>query len=641
MCGIAGIYFRSERNFQELRSQIESMTNTISHRGPDGKDHWINSELTLALGHRRLSIVDLSDEGRQPKSSRSGNYIITFNGEIYNYIEIRTELVKNGINFKGSSDTEVLIEAIEFWGIKNALIRARGMFAIGVWDVRNRSLWLARDRVGKKPLYYFHDPNSFIFASEIKAILKVPSVKTTISNQSVSNFLSLGYVTGTDTIYKEISELEPGTILHVDLSAGENKKYRYWSFPNTADEKISQSEIIEQVEYRLNESIKLRLRADVPVGVFLSGGIDSGLITALAAAQSAVPLKTFTVSFGTSVFDESELARMVAKRYGTEHTEIRLNPDIKDLLPKVVRSFDEPFADPSAFPTYAISQEASKYVKVVLNGEGSDELFGGYRRIQAMRIIEKLQPVLSFLPGKTLSTITKLLPEPKTFRTKYSFLHRFARAAQLDPYLRYLVWSSDGFSTQDKKQLNFTSSTEILDAEEQLRERFSEYAAMKPLPQFMALDFLVGMTDCLLPKIDIATMAHGLEGRSPFLDQEFVYWVAGLNKNNLLKGTNSKPVLRAIAEKYLPKEIVYATKRGFELPIEQWMRHDLYDMVYDICASNNSILFDLFDRKKIFSILDRTQVKDFDRWSKKIWILFMLASWKLYIYDENTVCNTR
>ncbi len=641
MCGIAGIHFRAERNFQELRSHIESMTNAISHRGPDGKDHWINKELTLALGHRRLSIVDLSDEGRQPKSSQSGNYIITFNGEIYNYIEIRSELIKNGIKFKGSSDTEVLLEAIEYWGIKDALTRARGMFAIGVWDVRNCSLWLARDRIGKKPLYFYENADSFVFASEIKAILEVPSVKITISSQSVSNFLSLGYVTGTDTIYKEISEVEPGTILQVNLNEGENKKYRFWRFPNKADEKLSQSEIIEQVEYRLNESIRLRLRADVPVGVFLSGGIDSGLITALAATQSAVPLKTFTVSFGTSIFDESGLARLVATRYGTEHTEIRLNPDIKELLPKVVRSFDEPFADPSAFPTYAISQEASKYVKVVLNGEGSDELFGGYRRIQAMRIIEKLQPVLNFLPGKTLSTITKLLPEPRGFRTKYSFLHRFARAAQLDPYLRYLVWSSDGFSTHDKKQLNFGSSAEILDIEEQLRERFSEYAALKPLPHFMALDFLVGMTDCLLPKIDIATMAHGLEGRSPFLDQELVYWVAGLDKNNLLKGTNSKPVLRAIAEKYLPKEIVSATKRGFELPLEQWMHHDLYDMVYDICTSNNSILFDLFDRKEIFSILDRGQVKDFDRWSKKIWILFMLASWKLYVYDENTVCNTR
>ena len=641
MCGIVGIHFNEQRGLQELSSYVDSMSKAINHRGPDGQGQWINHDNTLALGHRRLSILDLSDEGRQPKLCHSGTYVITFNGEIYNYIEIRGELISLGIAFKGSSDTEVLIEAIDHWGFKEALKRIRGMFAVGVYDIRNNILWLARDRIGKKPLYYYQDHQSFIFASEIKGILAVASVQVSISNQAISDFLSLGYIIGKETIYNEILELEPGTILRFDLNTAETKKHKYWEFPTQSQEILSQPQIIEQVEKRLKESIRLRLRSDVPVGVFLSGGIDSGLITALAASESAIPLKTFTVSFGASVFDESSLARMVAARYGTEHTEIKLEPDIEQLLPRVVRSFDEPFADPSAFPTYAISQEASKYVKVVLNGEGSDELFGGYRRIQAMRIIQKIQGGLNFLPENTLKIITNLLPEPKGFRTKYSFLHRFARAAQLDPYLRYLVWSSDGFNSEDKKELKFIKSSVTLDIREQLSERFFEYSKLKPLPQFMALDFLVGMSDCLLPKIDISTMAHGLEGRSPFLDQEFVFWVASLEKENLLKGMNSKPVLRAIAQKYLPKEIVHATKRGFELPVQQWMRYDLYDMVYDICSSKNSILFDLFDKKEIYSILNRKNVKNFDHWSKKVWILFMLASWKTYVYDENTLPNPR
>ncbi len=635
MCGIAGIRVRPSFKDEGLSEKVGSMVRAIRHRGPDGLGVWTDPQGFVALGHARLAIVDLSDEGKQPMVSQSGNLVLTLNGEIYNYVEMRSELLKAGVRFRGTSDTEVLLEAMDRWGIERAVASSRGMFALAVWDVSQKCLWLARDRVGKKPLYIREDADTFMFASEIKGILAVPGMKVNISQQSLSDYLSLGFIVGRDTIYREIREIGPGTLVRVDLDSRALQEKPYWQFPNDASLLLGPEEIQEGTERRLSEAIRLRLRADVPVGIFLSGGIDSGLITALAANQSAESLKTFTVSFGTSAFDESGLARLVARRYGTDHHEIRLDPNLEDILPKVVRAYDEPFADPSALPTYAISGEASKHVKVVLNGEGSDELFGGYRRIYAMRLLEKLQFILRRLPQGALQSLLCTLPTPKGSRNAYSFLHRFARAAQADPQTRYLLWSSDGFDEAEKQRLKRTRAVVSVHPTAQvLRERLTHYSALPPLAGFMALDFLVGMTDCLLPKIDVATMAHGLEGRSPFLDQELVEWVAGIDKSALLAGRNTKPVLRAIARRYLPPEVVSAPKRGFEIPLVRWMTHDLYAMVRDICGSEGSLLFDLFDRSEIMAILDRRVPIDDERWAKRMWVLFMLASWGVYVHED-------
>ena len=635
MCGIAGIRVRPSFRDEGLSEKVGSMVRAIRHRGPDGLGVWTDPQGCVALGHARLAIIDLSDEGKQPMVSQSGNLVLTLNGEIYNYVEMRSELLKAGVRFRGTSDTEVLLEAMDRWGIEPAVARSRGMFALAVWDVSQKCLWLARDRVGKKPLYIREDADTFMFASEIKGILAVPGVKVNISQQSVSDYLSLGFIAGRDTIYREIREIGPGTLVRVEFDSRALQEKPYWQFPNDASLLLGPEEIQEGTERRLSEAIRLRLRADVPVGIFLSGGIDSGLITALAANQSAESLKTFTVSFGTSAFDESGLARLVARRYGTDHHEIRLDPNLEDILPKVVRAYDEPFADPSALPTYAISGEASKHVKVVLNGEGSDELFGGYRRIYAMRLLEKFQFILRRLPQGALQSLLRTLPAPKGSRNAYSFLHRFARAAQADPQTRYLLWSSDGFDEAEKQRLKRTHGVvSVRPTAQVLRERLTHYSALPPLAGFMALDFLVGMTDCLLPKIDVATMAHGLEGRSPFLDQELVEWVAGIDKSALLAGRNTKPVLRAIARRYLPPEVVSAPKRGFEIPLVRWMTHDLYAMVRDICGSEGSLLFDLFDRSEIMAILDRRVPIDDERWAKRMWVLFMLASWGVYVHED-------
>jgi asparagine synthase (glutamine-hydrolysing) len=624
VCGIAGIFAR-EPDRAGLSAKVVAAASAIHHRGPDGSGVWADPQGHVALAHARLAIIDLTDEGKQPMISRSGNLVLTFNGEIYNYIELRRELLEAGSVFRGTSDTEVLLEAMERWGIESVLSRARGMFALGVWDVLEQCLWLARDRVGKKPLYIYENAGVFLFASEIKGILAFPGVRGTISQQSLSDYLSLGYVVGPRTIYSEISQVNPGTLVRVGLDPRTRSEKSYWRFPDRASTVLSPGEIEEGTEAKLREAIGLRLRSDVPVGIFLSGGIDSGLITALAAGQTAQPLHSFTVSFGADACDESDLARLVACRYGTNHHEFRLDPDLEDLLPKVVRSYDQPFADPSAFPTYAICAEASKHVKVVLNGEGADELFGGYRRIYAMRWVEKLLPLLGLLPRNSLSALADALRSPKGFRNAYSFLHRFLRAAQADPQTRYLLWSSDGFDEEEKRRLGLTGAA--ASTAQILQERMSHCGSLPPLAEFMAMDFLVGMADCLLPKIDIATMAHGLEGRSPFLDHELVEWVVALDKSGLLAGRQTKPVLRAISRRYLPPEVVSAPKRGFEIPLVRWMKSDLHDMVRDVCTAEGGLLFELFDRREVLAILERRVPMDDARWARRVWTLFMLASW--------------
>ena len=635
MCGIAGIINYNPIDGSQLYQRVLSMVQTIGHRGPDDNGIWKNEQDNVCFGHARLSIIDLSDEGKQPMASFSGNYIITFNGEIYNYIEMRKELSSAGVFFHGTSDTEVLLSAIEKWGINKAIKKANGMFALAVLDINNRKIWFARDRAGKKPLYIYKDSNQFIFSSEIKGILSVPNLKVTISQQSLNDYLSLGFVIGTDTIYKEIKEVQPGILIEFDLINRTTQESTYWKFPTQTPLSLSKFEIQSETEKYLKDSINIRLRADVPVGVFLSGGIDSGLITAMAAQQVDYPLKTFTVGFNDGTFDETSLARQVAKRYSTEHHEIFLDPDLEDLLPKVVRAYDEPFADPSALPTFAIAKEAAKYVKVVLNGEGSDELFGGYRRTLAIQMLNQLSFLTKRLPKNSYNFLLKNMPIPKGFRSTYSWLYRFLRGMCEDKYVRYINWSMDGFDEYEKKQMMLNKHyNQSIPTDQIIRKRMMSYDHLSDTSNFMAIDFLIGMADCLLPKVDIATMSHGLESRSPFLDYRLVEWVSQIDKKSLLSLMKTKPILRSLSNDYLPQAIVNAPKRGFEIPLVKWMKYDLNNMLRDVCMSQNSILFDFFEKRAILNLLDHRLPLDDERWAKRVWPLFMFALWGQTI-DEN------
>jgi len=622
MCGIAGVF--SPSHSDNHSSTVKLMTDSILHRGPDGSGIWNSYDNRCTLGHRRLSIIDLSLEGgSQPMKSHDGNFVITFNGEIYNYKELRDELKKINAVFRGTSDTEVLLEAFSAWGIENTVKRLVGMFAFALWDTRNNLLFLFRDRVGKKPLYYTIQNGKFWFASEIKAFNKVSELSLTTNDEAISHYLSLAYVPSPMTVYQEIRKIPPGSIITVDMNLN-LKTAAYWKFSIDENIRIERKEAVERVDTLLNDAVKLRMRSDVPVGVFLSGGIDSGLITAMASRCSNQPVKTFSAKFSKSEFDESSLARQVARRYNTNHYELEISPKLDTILPKIASIYDEPFADPSAIPTFAIAQEASKYVKVVLNGEGSDEIFGGYRRHSAMHYYTKIKFFLDLLPNHTWRQIHNLLPYPKSFRTPYSFLNRFIRGFGVNPYERYLLWGSDGFNEKEKNSFGLKYERKTV---EFLCNQFKDLNQKNPLTHFMAVDFLSGMSDCLLTKVDIATMANSLEGRSPFLDHRLIDFSSSIDRRDLVTGKVSKPILRDLASKYLPNDIINAPKRGFEIPLVEWTNGPLKDMIGDLCLDSQSIVMKYFDKKYISDIVNGRGVMDSEMRAKRLWILLMLALW--------------
>lgn len=627
MCGIAGCFI-FDGTSSGSHDTVAKMIGCLSHRGPDGEGLWCNEDRSVCLGHRRLAIIDLGVQGAQPMCSRNGRYSLSYNGEIYNFVEIRSALEKLGIEFKGYSDTEVLLLAIQEWGVECTLDRIVGMFAFALWDSQTKKLYLVRDRAGKKPLYYLDNRGQLLFASELKSFRSVPGLQLSISTTAIYHYLSLSYVPAPMTVYKEIKEIPPGHVMVWD-KCGHSETRSYWQTFFGTGPRLSLEEAAETADHYLNEAVKIRLRADVPVGVFLSGGIDSGLITAIAARNSTLPVKTFSATFGDSQFDESALARQVAERYGTDHHELRLSPKLDDLLPRVARAFDEPFGDPSAVPTYAISEAAAQHVKVILNGEGSDELFGGYRRHYAVKLFDQITPLVKLLPHSVWRELHAMLPQPKGFRSRYAFIYRFLRGFGVTQYQRYLLWGADGFE-EEEKQLLFGGDIPIQPTSEYLASHFMALPEDNTLHHFMALDFLSGMADVLLVKMDIATMAHSLEARSPFLDHRLINWANSLDRRDMLRGWQTKPVLRYLAKCYLPDDIVYAPKRGFELPVVEWMRGSLRDLVHDACLNKKSIILDMFENNWVRELLEGRLPMDHERRAKRCWLLLMLALWDWY-----------
>jgi len=557
--------------------------------------------------------------------SPDGRHAIAFNGEIYNYVELRAELQGEGVEVRGDSDTAVLLSALGYWGI-DALSKLRGMFAFAWWR-SDGSVLLARDRAGKKPLYYTHARGDTYFASEIKALRRVPTLVFDIDPASISHYLSLGYVPSPGTAYRQVSELPPGHSLL--MTGGQNSTPSpYWQLPIGPRQSVKPVEAVEAVEERLEEAVRIRLRADVPVGAFLSGGIDSGLITAMAARHASGQLKTFTVGFDGAAADESDLARSVAQRYGTEHHEIRLSSDLDVLLPDVVRAYDEPIADTSILPTYAIAREASSVLKVVLNGEGADEQFGGYRRHLAIRYHARIMPLTKWVPSSIWRGLQAVLPVPGDFRTPYAFAHRFLRGIGQSASERYISWSSDGFSEAEKTGgRSGLESSAMVPTAQALSRAHSRYAGLDPLSHFSALDFSAAMPDCLLVKLDMATMAHGLEARCPFLDHELVESCATLDWGTIFCGRGTKPLLRNLARRYLPDDLIHAPKRGFEIPLVSWMQDKLYEMVRENCLDPSGIVVDLFEREQLEVLFERKSRLDVSQWAIRLWTLFMLSLW--------------
>ena len=628
MCGIAGIW--GDANLQRLRAMAES----LRHRGPDEDGFWTNRTHGIGLASRRLSIIDLAG-GRQPIANEDGRVVTVFNGEIYNYRELRDDLATRGHRFSTNSDTEVIVHLYEDHGV-DAVEHLRGMFAIAIWDEAERQLVLYRDRAGKKPLYYAETDQEFIFASEIKGLLAAQATGFDVDYQALVDYLTWMAIPAPATIYRRIRTLEPAELVVVRDHRIVRRR-RYWRLEMLPKVETGFAEAVEQVDSGLREAVRLRLRSDVPVGVFLSGGIDSGIVTAMAAEEAPGPLKTVTVGFEDGSYDERPLARLVAERYATDHQEVLVNPEVTDVLPKIAAAYDQPFADSSAIPTYYVSQAAREHVKVVLNGDGGDEVFCGYRRYLAARLNAKLR----LLDGPWSRPLWQLagavLPAPRRLRTRYAFAHRMIRGLGLEPDERYLAWNVDGFSEGELRGLLKPDVWEACTGGEGPRELkpaarcVLELNDLGMVDRMLALDFAISLPNDLLVKMDIASMAHGLETRSPLLDHVLIDTASHYREGVKLSGRQTKPLLRALAERYLPDPIRVAPKRGFEVPLVRWLREDLREARDDLLLSPAGLLADLCDRSYLERLVREQTGLDPRRWGTRVWMLLMLAMWDRHV----------
>lgn len=608
------------------------MADVLRHRGPDDQGYWWTSDRTFGLAHRRLSIIDVVG-GHQPMPNEDGRVLAVFNGAIYNYRELREELVGRGHTFKTNSDTEVIVHLYEECGAALAT-KLRGMFAIAVWDDTQRQLLLIRDRVGKKPLYYSERGGEFVFASEIKGVVAAAASTPDIDEQAIGDYLTWACIPAPATIYQHVRSVQPGHAVVVrDRRIVRDEPY--WRLQMSPKTRLSRVEAVERIDAHLREAVRVRLRADVPVGSFLSGGIDSGIITAIAAQEHPDPLTTITIGFEDGAFDERSLARQVAERYATDHHEIVVKPTVADDLPKIVRAYDQPFGSASAIPSFYVAQAARQFVKVVLNGDGGDEVFAGYRRYVA-GWIAGLMPLANSMPMRMLcGGLSRLLPTPRGFRSGYAFSHRLLRGMGLSPEARQLAWTVDGFDAGALRALSIGHDSAD-DDRWALRLHRGQQLAMKALEDFrgegavdrmLGADFQTVLPHDLLVKMDIATMAHGLEARSPLLDHVLVDEVARYPQGLKLRGLRTKPLLRDLGARYLPKDILSAPKRGFEVPLIRWLRHDLRDFCADAVLARGGLLCELFDRKALERLLGEGFRMEPGRWSRRVWLLLMLAMW--------------
>jgi asparagine synthase (glutamine-hydrolysing) len=554
-------------------------------------------------------------------SSVDKRYQICFNGEIYNYLEMADELGLDGDSPIRSSDTAVFLEAVRRWGCVEALRRSLGMFALGLWDCAERTLHLARDAAGKKPIYGGVFDRTFYFASEIQAFRSVSEFNLTFSREQIADYLTFGFIPTPSTVYKELSMLPPGSV--VSVSSDLQMRFERYLRPRpTVLSNISEQEAVQRTEDLLSDAVRLRLRSDVPLGCFLSGGIDSGLITALATRHISRPLKTYTVSLRGYESGEGPLAELTARHYGTEHREIVVDAAVADILPKIIRAYGQPFADASAVPSYLVAEAARKEVTVILTGDGADELFGGYRRQFVYGWADLLSPLSMIFPRG----IVAALPTPAHYRSRYAFVHRFLRGLHQPLAERYISYCMDGFTEAEKSDL-FQERHGFRAASQVVEKHLAELKDGGDRERMLATDFSLNLHDDMLVKMDIASMAHSLEARSPFLDVRLIEWTQSLPFTRKIYGSQTKPLLRAIARKLLPNAVAAAPKRGFEIPINVWLRRELRPLSVDAILDSRGLARELFSATKLEALIENKVGLDPDRWARRVWSLLILSLW--------------
>ncbi len=621
MCGIVG--FINGDLSSANRNILTMMNEAIHHRGPDEDGFYLNENIGLAM--RRLSIIDLSG-GQQPIYNQDKTKSIVFNGEIYNFQELRQSLEKGGHRFYTNSDTEVIIHLYDEYGT-DCVQHLRGMFAFAIWDEREKSLFLARDRVGKKPLLYSHLPNgSLVFGSEFQALLKHPDISRDVDYTAIHHYLSFAYVPAPLTAYKKIHKLKPGHWLLWKNS--EIKIEHYWQPDFSKKIKISEREAEEETLRLLREAVKLRLISEVPLGAFLSGGVDSSVIVALMAEQSTTPVKTFSIGFEEQDFSELKYARMVAEHVGAEHNEFIVKPDALEVLPTLVKHYGEPYADPSAIPTYYVARETRKHVTVALNGDGGDESFAGYERYAAMALAERYLKLPKILRKSIIEKMVNFVPTSETRRSRARDLKRFFETASSPRVERYFRWMS--VIKREMKEELYTEQFHYERASKEsinfLQPWYAKANGIGVIDATMMTDQQTYLPDDLLVKVDIASMANSLEARSPLLDHHVIEFAATLPENLKLHGITSKYLLKKIAAKLVPPKAVYRRKMGFGVPVGSWFRGALEPFLRETLLSEKSLARGLFRPETVsrFVAQHTSGERDF---TYQLWTLLMLELW--------------
>lgn len=645
MCGITG--FISKNDFPENAPEIiNHMTSTLKHRGPDKQDTYLSPKLKACLGHTRLSIIDLSDAGNQPMVSKCERYAMVFNGEIYNYKDLREQLISEGDSFRGMSDSEVLFKALISWGVEGALNKLNGMFTFAFLDNEQKELYIARDRMGIKPIYYGYSNKNFIFGSELKAIKAHPLFNNSVSNDSIALFMRHNSIPAPWSIYENIFQLRAGCYLRFSIRRFEITRMRhYWELQNAARKGVkhhfnSPAKALEQLEEKLNESVKLRMQADVPYGAFLSGGIDSSLIVSLMQKNSSEKIKTFSIGFEQEQFNESHEAQKVANHLGTDHhSMIYTDKDALDLIPNLCDVYDQPFADSSQLPTFLVSKMAREKVTVCLSGDGGDELFAGYDRYlwgnKALKWHKQFSPPSRYLmsgmlrslsPG-TWDTIAKLLFFIPAFRSKRMGEKIYKLAKVLKAVNRFGLYKSLSSVWNDPDEIMLKSS-EPLTA---LTDEDNWLAHNDFIKQAQYVDQSLYLPDDILHKVDRASMANSLEVRVPLLDHNVVEasWKFTDSMNIVRK--KGKFPLRQMLSKHIPEELFNRPKMGFGVPISEWLRGPLNSWANDLISEERLKKQNIFDPKAVAKVW-KTHESGRENSPEMIWGFLILQSW----LDKNT-----
>lgn len=645
MCGIVGFWQRRTQSEEVLCGSVRKMALAIARRGPDDAGEWSDPSVGIALGNRRLAILDLSSEGHQPMTSNTSRYVITYNGEVYNYRSLRTELEEYGHRFRGHSDTEVILAGIEQWGLEGALTRLVGMFAFALWDRTERKLHLVRDRLGIKPLFIYQHKGTILFGSELKTFSEHPDFVPDLNRAALSSFLRYRYVPTPNSIYEHARKLMPGHIITLtDPEAALPDSRPYWSAEEVAAAGLStplqgtDSELISQATTLLRDAVDIHMVSDVPVGVFLSGGIDSSMVAALMQTHSSRPIKSFSIGFEDDGYNEARYAAAVAKHLGTDHTELCLNSeDALSIIPLLGEMFDEPFADASQIPTYLVSRLAREQVTVSLSGDGGDEVFGGYNRYlwvpRVLRQAQRMPSISHKLLGAGVQTISPqaidrfygvvkpLVPRSLRVSLLGDKLHKLALAGGAD--------SSDLLYRSVASAYN-TPEELVLDPPDESDHLVGMLARMGPtdtVDRMMLGDLTTYLPDDILTKVDRCSMIVSLEARVPLLDHRVVEFAWRLPRAFKIRDGQSKWLLRQVLYQYVPRQLIDRPKSGFDLPIDRWLRGPLKDWASDLLSKSRLSREGLLNATTIHRLFDE-HLSGKRNWRDILWAVLMFELWR-------------